>query len=167
MYVCHLSWLYWYDHIHCLILVPTRAPTPEMRDSTLNKIWCRCFTNVVSGVLCLWGCWLILVLVHSWRGQNRLGNNPESLSQCDHHISNLRHTEPPCKTCPVVPAHYSATPIASLAGSHNRSDARDTGMDAQQLVEFVVDDAPTVVQLLTQVCLLHLYFLSPLILTYI
>ena len=80
-----------------------------------------------------------------------LGNNPES--QCDHHISNLRH-KPPCKTqrsCPVVRAHYSAMPIASLAGSHNKSDARDTGMDAQQLVEFVVDDAPTVVQLLTQV----------------
>ena len=40
-------------------------------------------------------------------------------------------------------------------------------MDAQQLVEFVVDDAPTVVQLLTQVFLPHLYFLLPLILTYI
>jgi len=96
--------------------------------------------------------------------------NPESLSQCDHHISNLRHTEPPCKTqrpCPVVPAHYSATTIASLAGSHNKHDARDTGIDAQQLVEFVVDDAPTVVQLLTQVFLPHLYLLSPLILTYI
>ena len=46
--------------------------------------------------------------------------------------------------------------IASLAGSHNKSDARDTGMDAQQLVEFVVDDAPTVVQLLAQV-FLHFY----------
>jgi len=34
-------------------------------------------------------------------------------------------------------------------------------MDAQQLVEFVVDGAPTVV---TQVFLPHLYFLSPLIL---
>ena len=30
----------------------------------------------------------------------------------------------------------------SLAGSHNKSDTRDTGIDAQQLVEFVVDDAP-------------------------
>ena len=40
-------------------------------------------------------------------------------------------------------------------------------MDAQQLVEFVVDDVPTVVQLLTQVFLPHLYFLSPLILTHI
>jgi len=37
-------------------------------------------------------------------------------------------------------------------------------MDAQQLVEFVVDGAPTVV---TQVFLPHLYFLSPLILIYI
>jgi len=55
-------------------------------------------------------------------------------------------------------------PIASLAGSHNESDARDTGMDARQLIEFVVDGAPTVV---TQVFLPHLYFLSPLILTYI
>jgi len=36
-------------------------------------------------------------------------------------------------------------------------------MDAQQLVEFVVDDALTVVQLLTQVSLPHLYLLSPLI----
>jgi len=36
-------------------------------------------------------------------------------------------------------------------------------MDTQQLVEFAVDDAPTVVQLLTQVFLPHLYFLSPLI----
>jgi len=36
-------------------------------------------------------------------------------------------------------------------------------MDAQQLVEFVVDGAPTVV---TQVFLPHLYFLSPLILIY-
>jgi len=99
-----------------------------------------------------------------------LGNNPKSLSQCDHHISNLRHTEPPCKTqqpCPVAPAHYSATRIGSLAGSHNKYDARDTGMDAQQLMEFVVDDAPTVVQLLTQVFLPYLYLLSPLILTYI
>jgi len=98
-----------------------------------------------------------------------LGNNAESLSQCDHHISNLRH-KPPCKTqrpCPVVRAHNSATPIASLAGSHNKSDARDTGMDARQLVEFVVDDAPTVVQLLIQVFLPHLYFLSPLTLIYI
>ena len=34
-------------------------------------------------------------------------------------------------------------------------------MDAQQLIEFVVDGAPTVV---TQVFLPHLYFLSPLIL---
>ena len=93
-----------------------------------------------------------------------LGNNPESLSQCDHHISNLRHTEPPCKSQPVVPAHYSAMPIASLAGSHNKHDARDTGIDAQQLVEFVVDDAPTIVQLLAQV---YLPFLPPLILTYI
>jgi len=66
-----------------------------------------------------------------------------------------------------VHAHYSATPVASLAGSHNKRDARDTGIDAQQLVEFVVDDAPTVVQLLTQVFLPHLYLLSPLILTYI
>ena len=56
--------------------------------------------------------------------------------------------------------------IASLAGSYIKSDARDTGMDAQQLVEFVVDGAPIVVQLL-QVSLPHLYFLSPLILTYI
>ena len=40
-------------------------------------------------------------------------------------------------------------------------------MDAQQLVEFVVDDVPTVVQLLTQVFLPHLYFLSLLILTHI
>jgi len=58
-------------------------------------------------------------------------------------------------------------PIASLAGSHNQYDAKDTGMDAQQLVEFVVDDAPIIVQLLTQVFLPHLYLLSPLILTYI
>ena len=36
-------------------------------------------------------------------------------------------------------------------------------MDAQQLIEFVVDDAPTVAQLLTQVFLPHLYLLSPLI----
>jgi len=95
-----------------------------------------------------------------------LGNNPESLSQCDHHISNLRHTEPPCKTqrpCPVAPAHYSTTPIGSLASSHNQYDAEYTGMDAQQLIEFVVDDAPTVAQLLTQVFLPHLYLLSPLI----
>ena len=65
-----------------------------------------------------------------------------------------------------VHAHYSATPVASLAGSHNKRDARDTGIDAQQLVEFVVDGAPIVVQLL-QVSLPHLYFLSSLILTYI
>jgi len=120
-----------------------------MRNSTLNKIWCRCFTNRMRCKSCF-----------------HLGNNPESLSQCDHHISNLRHTEPPCKTqqpCPVAPAHYSITPIGSLAGSHNKPDARDTGMDTQQLVEFAVDDAPTVVQLLTQVFLPHLYFLSPLI----
>jgi len=50
--------------------------------------------------------------------------------------------------------------ITSLAGSHNKSDARDTGMDAQQLVEFVVDEALTVIQLLAQVFLL---FLLPLI----
>jgi len=36
-------------------------------------------------------------------------------------------------------------------------------MYTQQLVEFVVDDALTVVQLLTQVSLPHLYLLSPLI----
>ena len=38
--VCYLSWLYWYNHTHCLRLIPTRAhiPTPEMRNSTLNKI---------------------------------------------------------------------------------------------------------------------------------
>ena len=75
-------------------------------------------------------------------------------------VTSRRKTQRPC---PVVRAHNSATPIASLAGSHNKSDARDTSMDAQQLVEFVVDDAPTVVQ----VSLPHLYFLSPLILTYI
>ena len=40
--------------------------------------------------------------------------------------------------------------IASLAGSHNKSDTRDTGIDAQQLVEFVVDDAPTK-------CFFHFY----------
>ena len=40
-------------------------------------------------------------------------------------------------------------------------------MDAQQLMEFDVDDAPTVVQLLAQVFLPHLYFLSLLILTHI
>jgi len=73
----------------------------------------------------------------------------------------------PCKTqwpCPVAVAHYSVMPIARLAGSHNKSDARDTGTDAQQLIEFVVDGVPTVV---TQVFLPYLYFLSPLILTYI
>jgi len=45
--VCYLSWLYWYNHTHCLRLIPTRAhiPTPEMQNSTLNKIWCRCFTT--------------------------------------------------------------------------------------------------------------------------
>jgi len=52
-------------------------------------------------------------------------------------------------------------PIASLAGSHNKHNARYTSIDAQQLIEFVVDDVPTVVQLLVQV------FLLPLILTYV
>ena len=120
----------------------------------------------------VWGTVLMRLLadpsVSAWLTWSKscfhLRNNPESLSQCDHHISNLRHTEPPCKTQTVVSAHYSAMPIASLAGFHNKHDARDTGIDAQQLVEFVVDDAPTVVQLLAQV---YLSFLPPLILTYI
>ena len=136
-----------------------------MRNSTPNKIWCRFFTNKMR-------CRVRVPLladpsVSAWLTWSKscfhLGNNPESLSQCDCHIYNLHH-KLPCKTqrpCPVVPAHYSATPIASLAGSHNESDARDTGMDPQQLVEFVVDGAPTVV---TQVFLPHLYFLSLLIL---
>jgi len=41
--------------------------------------------------------------------------------------------------------------IGSLADSHKKFDAGKAGMDAQQLLQFAVDDAPTVVQLLTQV----------------
>jgi len=55
--------------------------------------------------------------------------------------------------------------IGSLSGSHNKVDAGKSGMDAQQLLESVVDNTPTVVQLLTQVFLPCLYFLSLLILT--
>ena len=148
-----------------------------MRNSTLNKIWCRCFTN---GMRCrIWGTVLMGLLADpsvsawltwGWHGQNLVFISEIIQSLCHNVTITFPTTEPPCKTqrpCPVVPAHYSATPIASLAGSHNKSDARDTGTDVQQLVEFVVDDALTVVQLLTQVFLPHLYLLSPLILTYI
>ena len=72
----------------------------------------------------------------------------------------------------VTPSRLAKLNQSSLhtiprCGSHNKHDARDTGIDAQQLVEFVVDDAPTVVQLLAQVYLPFLPFLPPLILTYI
>jgi len=41
-------------------------------------------------------------------------------------------------------------PIGNIAGSQNKIDARDTGMYNLQLIEFCVDDASTVVQLMTQ-----------------
>ena len=99
-----------YNHTHCL----TRAHilTPEMRNSTLNKIWYRRFTN---GMRCrVWGTVLMRLLadpsVSAWLTWSKscfhLGNNAESLSQCDHHISNLRHKPPQNSTamssCPCT-----------------------------------------------------------------
>ena len=53
MYVNHLS-SYLRHHIHCLILAPLRThlPTTEMRNSTLNNTWCKCFADEMWCCIC-------------------------------------------------------------------------------------------------------------------
>ena len=64
-------------------------------------------------------------------------------------------------------ADYSAMLLRALLDLMVTFDAGDTGMCAQQLINFVVDDALTVIHVVIQVFLPHSFFMSLLSLIYI